>query len=291
MAGDGNENTLHLWSVQHPRLELSATPAPRTLVIVPMYNCAPQITRVLAQFHTAPACQVARVLVVDNRSTDDGLQVATRALAAMTAPEVLLVRNRENYGLGGSHKVGFRHAIAHGFDRAVILHGDDQGTIEDLLPTLARAPQRDAWLGARFMPGSQLHGYSTLRSLGNRAFNALFGLVARRRVFDLGSGLNCYDVRILRDGFYRRFPDDLTFNYCMILAHIALRHDITFVPIRWREDDQVSNVRLTRQALKVLRLLSHFAGGATAFLQREWRATPRDAYECELIAANYPAAV
>lgn len=263
-------------------------PAPRTLVVVPMYNCAPQITRVLAQFTPAVAAQVSRVLVVDNRSTDAGATVAASAIGALRTPEVLVVRNRENFGLGGSHKVGFAHALAHGFDRVIVLHGDDQGAIVDLLPSLARTPRHDAWLGARFMAGSALEGYSPLRELGNRVLNALFSSVVGRPVFDLGSGLNAYDVRILRDGFYHRFPDDLTFNYCMVLAHGALGHDVTFVPIRWREADQVSNVRLTRQALAVVRLLADYARRPAAFMQREFRAVPRASYDCDVVAANFP---
>lgn len=253
-----------------------------------MYNCAPQILRVLAQFTPAIAMQVTRVLVIDNRSTDAGASVVTDALTAIRAPEVLLVRNRDNFGLGGSHKVGFAHALEHGFDRAIILHGDDQGAIVDLLPSLDRQPERDAWLGARFMPGSSLSGYSRVREYGNRCFNRLFSLVAGRRIFDLGAGLNAYSAGILRSGFYHRFPDDLTFNYCMILAHVALRHDIDFVPIRWREDDQVSNVRLTRQAVAVLRRLADYARAPESFLKREFRSVPRPSYECDVLAANFP---
>lgn len=261
----------------------------RVLVFVPMYNCEKQIPRVLAQFTPEVARQFARVLVIDNRSTDRSAEVAAPLIERMQGIEALLVRNRENYGLGGSHKVGFRHALEHRFDRVAVLHGDDQGSIAELAERLASGEglRHEAFLGARFMPGSRLPGYSTFRTLGNRAFNLLFSVVLGRRIHDLGSGLNLYDTSILRDAFYHRFPDDLTFNYCMVMAHAHYRHDFAFFPISWREDDQVSNVRLFRQARKVLRMLASYALTRSRFLGADLRQRPQSTYDCDVIASNF----
>ena len=54
--------------------------------------------------------------------------------------------------------------------------------------------QYDCCLGSRFMKGSRIQGYSALRTFGNYGFNALFSVVARRKITDLGSGLNLYAV-------------------------------------------------------------------------------------------------
>lgn len=256
------------------------------LVVVPAYNCAPQIPRVLAQLHSAPAGRIDQVLVVDNGSSDDTLRQA--CLAAPGPATVLVARNAANYGLGGSQKVGFQHALDHGFSRVTILHGDDQGDIADLWPALDApgADRCDALLGARFMPGSRLHGYSRFRATGNRVYNRLFAAVCAMPVHDLGSGLNTYSTRIFADGFHLRFPDDLTFNYCMVLAHCHLRHDARYFPIQWREDDQVSNVRLVRQSLRVLGLLARFAGDRRRFLAADHRAVPRTAYPTQVVFSN-----
>lgn len=52
------------------------------------------------------------------------------------AVPVTLLRNDENYGLGGSHKVAFDYALNNAYDYVVVLHGDDQGSIANLLPYL-----------------------------------------------------------------------------------------------------------------------------------------------------------
>ena len=209
-------------------------------------------------------------------------------MAQITGVRAKVLRNDENYGLGGSHKVAFDYALTHGFDRVAVLHGDDQGLFDDLVTALERGDHHpvDALLGARFQPGATLEGYSRLRTVGNRVLNRLFSLVVGRRLYDLGSGLNLYRVEPLRDRFWHTFPDDLTFNYCLILAQLHLGHRLAFFPIRWREEDQVSNVRLVSQARRVFGLLARFVRDPGRFVTAEHRTVPRAAYTATVIADN-----
>lgn len=263
----------------------------RILVFIPAYRCAPQIVRVLAQFEPRVQALVDTVLVVDNQSPDDTLQAAVdQGRERIRHCSFLAWRNDSNYGLGGSHKAAFRYAIDQGFDYVIVLHGDDQADIRDLVPLLLRGEhlQADCLLGARFMPGSRLQGYSLLRTLGNRAFNLLFSAATRCRTHDLGSGLNLYRVAALQADYYKGFPDDLTFNYVMLLASFARGQEVRFFPISWREEDQVSNVRMFRQAAKVLGLLLGYVARPTSFLTRDMRARPVEAYTGTVHHAQQP---
>lgn len=262
---------------------------PRILVFIPAYRCAAQVVRVLDQFDDRVQQWVDTVMVVDNRSPDDTLDAAVRrARERLHTSRFIAWRNDDNYGLGGSHKAAFRYAVEQGFDYLVVLHGDDQADIRDLLPHLAAGTWRDVdcLLGARFMPGSRLQGYSLVRTLGNRVYNALFSGVALRRIYDLGSGLNMYRLAAYRDFYYKGFPDDLTFNYVMLLGSYHARQRVRFFPISWREEDQVSNVRLFRQAFKVLGLLGGFLVRRGAFLRTDLRARAHERYTGQVVASQ-----
>jgi glycosyltransferase involved in cell wall biosynthesis len=251
-----------------------------------MYNCANQIGRVVSQVERAVAAGVdLAVLLIDNRSRDDTLEMARTALARAALPEAWLLQNNDNYGLGGSHKVAFGFARDHGFDHLIVLHGDDQGSLADILPLLAAGEHvlTDALLGARFQPGARLQGYSRLRTVANHVFNAIFSIVAGRRLYDLGSGLNLFRTAIFDDGFHWRYADDLTFNYYLILGLVHHGRTIGFFPISWREDDQVSNAKLTSQGLRMLRLLAGRITSRRAFFAGEHRATVREAYPATLV--------
>ncbi|NUT01030.1 MAG: glycosyltransferase family 2 protein [Sphingomonas sp.] len=256
----------------------------RILLFVPMYNCAAQIGRVISQLTPEVQELFSEVIVVDNRSTDDGRTVAAGSLGKLDLPSRLLM-NDQNLGLGGSHKVAFDHALANGFDYLVVLHGDDQGNIGDIVPYIRQGAHRetDALLGARFMKGSRLEGYSRLRSLGNLLFNAIYGLVAGTSVKDLGSGLNLYRVSALENRWWLRNADDLTFNYHMVLRSIAAGWKIRFFPISWREADQVSNVKLFRQSLKVASLPIAYAFLRRRYLEADYSKSPQGGYSSTLV--------
>lgn len=253
----------------------------RILVFIPAYRCAAQVVRVIDQFEPRVQALVDTVMVVDNQSPDDTLQRAVeRGQQRLDRCSFVAWRNDSNYGLGGSHKAAIRHAVENGFDYLVVLHGDDQADIRDIVPLLERGEHRDVdcLLGARFMKGSRLNGYSRFRTLGNRVYNGLFSGVVRRAIHDLGSGLNLYRVEALRDFYYKGFPDDLTFNYVMLLASYARGQRVAFFPITWREEDQVSNVRLFRQASQVLVLLASYARSPQRFLATDMRRKAFDRY-------------
>ena len=170
----------------------------------------------------------------------------------------------------------------------VVLHGDDQGAIADLLPILNDGTYKnyDCCLGSRFMKGSRIKGYSALRVVGNYGFNWLFSLVAGRAITDLGSGLNLYAVEPLKTEYYKKFPDTLYFNDCMILALCQLKQRVLFFPISWREEDQVSNNKLTSFGISLLKLCGRYLAGKQKFVTREWREKPIENYTSSVIASN-----
>ncbi|MER1498409.1 glycosyltransferase family 2 protein [Enterobacter cloacae] len=253
----------------------------KIIVFIPTYRCEAQIRRVLEQFDSRVQQWIDTVMVVDNQSPDQTLDVAIElGKAVITRCNFIVWRNEDNYGLGGSHKAAFRYANEQGFDYIVVLHGDDQADIHDLIRQLEAGAHLDVdcLLGARFMRGSKLNGYSWFRTFGNLVYNWLFSLVTRRAIYDLGSGLNLYCLRTFREYYYNTFPDDLTFNYVMLLASYYRKQKVRFFPISWREEDQRSNVKLFRQAFKVLELLTGYALKRGQFLDRELRAHSFETY-------------
>ena len=161
----------------------------KILLFIPMYNCEKQIPRVLHQLEGPAGAYITEVIVVNNRSTDDGEAAVMACVEQMKPPfPVKLLRNNENYGLGGSHKVAFQYALDHGFDYLIVLHGDDQGDIANIVPYLQSEEYEgyDCFLGARFMKGSRLEGYSRFRTFGNVVYNLLFSIGCGFMVYDLG---------------------------------------------------------------------------------------------------------
>ncbi|WP_223260006.1 glycosyltransferase family 2 protein [Candidatus Methylopumilus planktonicus] len=257
----------------------------KILVAIPTYNCENQIIRVLEQFNFKTQKLVDTVIVIDNKSSDRTLEKAIYfGSKKFKFCNFLVLRNKKNFGLGGSHKVAFNYSIKKTFDYIAIFHGDDQASFKDFLSTIKalKYESHDCILGSRFLDGSKLRGYSILRTFGNILYNNIFSFVTKYPINDLGSGLNLYKVKALKSEYFKKFPDDLTFNYVMILAQNFLKQKIKFIPISWREDDQISNVNLFRQALKVLVILFNFITNKYIFLQSDMRSCKVRKYNSEV---------
>lgn len=263
---------------------MSSSPE-RILVFIPAYNCALQIGRVLAQFAAVPPGQFAEILILDNGSKDGTPETALAAARGVQCCSVTVARNRANYNLGGSHKAAFAYAASRGYSHVVVLHGDDQGDIRDLLPILERGEHRrhDACLGARFDRRSKLQGYSTFRIFGNHVFNWMFSVASLRRILDLGSGLNIFARSVFTDPGIGKYADDLRFNVYLLLGLIDRGAKFMFFPISWREDDQVSNVKIISQSAKTLQILGEYLATRSYFRSGEHRAVPHDTYAFDVI--------
>ncbi len=243
----------------------------KILIFIPMYNCEKQIARVLSSLKGEILDYIDEVLVVDNRSKDNSVAVATEALKAIPSIKRTLVINDQNVNLGGSHKVAFQYCLKNGKDYCIVLHGDDQGSINDMLGILNSGEYRnyDSLLGARFAKGSRLLGYSRFRILGNRFFNSLISLLTREKIYDLGAGLNIYNLSFMKDTTYLSFDNDLTFNVFLLLYSIESKKKIKFFPLTWKEEDQVSNSNVTRQGIKTLKLIIRFYAKGESALKNE----------------------
>lgn len=261
----------------------------KILLFIPMYNCEKQITRVLGQL-TGEVCDyLDEVIIINNRSTDNGEEAVCNYLRENElSVKISLLRNDANYGLGGSHKVAFKYAVENNFDYIILLHGDDQGDISNILPYLKSGEYEnyDCFLGARFMKGSKLQGYSAFRTFGNRVYNIFFSIGAGRKVYDLGAGLNMYKVDISKNKYYFKYKDSLVFNCYMLLGSSYYKHRMKFFPIIWREDDQVSNVKMVSQAMTTLKLLGAFVFKRKKFLEAEHRDVVIEDYTAQIIYEN-----
>jgi glycosyltransferase involved in cell wall biosynthesis len=224
----------------------------KLLIAIPCYNCEKQVIRVLNSLEKNFESTLDIVLI-DNGSTDNTIEVISEYFKKKSLHHISLFQNVENIGLGGTHKVAFNLAIERDCDGVVICHGDDQADVLDITFMINEyASHSCSILGARFMSGSTLSGYQKSRIIGNTALNFIFSLILRRKIVDLGSGLNLFKVSHLALIDFEQLTNGFNFNVEMLLSLIKSRINFRFVPIHWREVDQVSNAKNFNVALSML---------------------------------------
>jgi dolichol-phosphate mannosyltransferase len=240
----------------------------KVLLYIPAYNCADQLQRTIEKIGPEITTLIDEAIVIDNNSTDHTYQIAHTALPNITVPSKIL-QTVENNSLGGSIKSAIKYGRRNGFSHILVLHGDDQADIRDFESVLAtlNGSDQDLIVGARFHPKSRLVGYNQIKAKGNRALNKYLTLISKVKIYDLIAGLNIYDLAIFDDDEYLNFPNDLTFDAHLLLYSIYMNKRIEFVPITWREEDQVSNAKAFRQGRRIVSLFTSYAflGKAATF--------------------------
>ena len=243
----------------------------KILVVIPAYNCAKQIGRVIEQFDKSISELFHTVLVIDNNSKDNTYASAIDAFKKNPQINSMVSINEQNYGYGGTLKTGFKYGIENGFDFLLILHGDDQGKVIDMVPYIIDKSinHYDCTLGARFHPKSKLENYSWFRTFGNKVFNRIFGFFLKQKIFDLGSGINIYKLESFKNKEFLYFTEDLTFDYCSMISHSYRSRKIRFIPITWSEDDQISNVKIISQSINTLKMLATYLLNKNKFMKTD----------------------
>lgn len=226
---------------------MAKTSSSKIMIAIPAYRCAPQITRVLDEIDEKLLNRVEEIAVIDNGSPDDTVAKALDYKKnGRLGKKLHVYQNVDNYNLGGTHKVAFLRAEKMGYTHVVILHGDNQAKSDeanDLIDFMEANPEHQTVLGSRFNKRSTLIGYDNKRVLGNKVLNTLFSIVSLRKLEDLGSGLNLFALSDMDKTTYIQFADKLTFNYELILDLVKRKVNFAYLPITWREEDQVSNAR------------------------------------------------
>jgi dolichol-phosphate mannosyltransferase len=228
------------------------------LLLIPSFNCSPQIGPLIEAL--APqAHRWDEIWFVDNGSTDETLERIVNGVkkSIQSLHNVRILQNSENIGLGGTHKIALKKAIAQNFKTVTIFHGDYQARFDDAVGALALAQRNPKAfiLGSRFSRKSILVGYSKLRIIFNYCMNLFFSVRLRHRIRDLGSGLNIIPLNNLKSIEFDKLPNDLTFNIELLKWMIINQKEIIWLPITWIEEDQISNVNITRQVHRTLKLL------------------------------------
>lgn len=227
-------------------------------LFIPTFNCADDFSKLLNSLKELNLTYLSGLVVIDNSSLTHEADSIKKETYGFNLIPAHYIKNPQNKGLGGSHYEAFNYFLKNQYSHMIVLHGDNQADLGDLLdqPWLQWLGDFDALLGSRFMKGSRLTNYSRLRLVTNKIFNGIFSVLTSTPTSDLGSGLNVYNLKIFKDVNWDTIPLDLNFNYYLLYTHWAHGHRIRFFPIKWITSHQKSSVRPFQQTIHLMKLAS-----------------------------------
>src|ERR1700722_7815234 len=168
----------------------------RPLVIIPTYNEAENIERILRRIRAS--LPEAGVLVVDDGSPD-GTGDLVKAMT-VELPDVHLLARAGKSGLGSAYRAGFAWGLEHGYDALVEMDADfshDPGALPSILSPLSQG--FDVSIGSRYVDGGSIPNWARHRHLLSQSGNRYASVVLGLKVADSTAGFRAYSADLLRE--------------------------------------------------------------------------------------------
>jgi glycosyltransferase involved in cell wall biosynthesis len=221
----------------------------RIVVVMPAHNAARTLERTVSSI---PADWVDEIILVDDRSTDNTVEVA-RDLP------LNVVWHPHNVGYGGNQKTCYLQALQRDADIVVMLHPDGQYE-PTLIPRLVEpilSGEADLVLGSRLAePGmARAGGMPLYKYVANRALTGVENRLLGTRLSELHTGYRAYSRRLLLSVPFLRNSLDFVFDSEMLMqtAHFCFR--IAEVPARSRYFADASSISLGHSIVYGLKTL------------------------------------
>jgi glycosyltransferase involved in cell wall biosynthesis len=225
----------------------------RTIVVMPAYNAANTLERVVAD---VPKEHVDEIIVVDDCSKDTTVEVARRL-------PVTLIQHQKNTGYGGNQKTCYRTALEHGADYVVMIHGDYQYDAR-MIPTAIEVLRHgicDVMLGNRIRTRREAlaGGMPKSKYFANRGLTILENLLTGQNLGEWHSGFRAYTRRVLETIPYDRNSDNFVFDSQFLVQCVNQGFKLGDLPVPVRYFDEASSISLKNSSIYAVKTLWTFA--------------------------------
>jgi len=176
----------------------------KTLIIIPVYNEADNIVRVIRSLEHENSSWDILVVNDDSKDNSSSLAKGTGVATVIDLPY--------NLGIGGGVQTGFKYAKVHEYDFALQFDGDGQHKVEEIhkLIELVENGTCDVAIGSRFNQKHNGFKSSPLRRIGIKIFEWYSFLLIRQRITDHTSGFRAFNkkaIHFLAENYPSDYPE------------------------------------------------------------------------------------
>lgn len=211
-------------------------------VVIPSYKVRAHILQVIA----AMGPEVTRIYVVDDCCPDKSGDFVE---ANCTDKRVVVVRHKDNQGVGGAVLSGYRAAINDDIEVIVKVDGDgqmDPALIPDFVAPIVLG-EADYTKGNRFYDLEQIHAMPKLRLFGNAGLSFLTKISSGYwDLFDPTNGYTAIHRDVARHLPFDKISRRYFFETDMLFRLNTLRAVAVDVPMHAKYGDEVSNLKITK---------------------------------------------
>ncbi|MDQ7063153.1 MAG: polyprenol monophosphomannose synthase [candidate division KSB1 bacterium] len=219
----------------------------RTLIVIPTYNEAGNVKRLLERVFALGIADL-EVLVVDDNSPD-GTAVVVEELQQQN-PAIHLIRRPAKMGLGTAYVAGFKYAIEHKFDLIFEMDADLSHNPDDIPRFLDTIQEGyDLVIGSRYLTGVNVINWPLSRLLLSLFANWYTRTITGLPLKDCTSGFKCFRRTVLESIDLDKIQSD-GYSFQIELHFIVWKKGFRFceIPIIFTDRDRGSS-KMSRKVM------------------------------------------
>jgi dolichol-phosphate mannosyltransferase len=169
----------------------------KILAIIPVYRDIAAAVKVLGKFRAGYVDKI--FLVVDAPQKSDEKEIR-KTVAEMPTPVSVVVHEKRK-GIGYAIREGIYYGLAHHFDIAVVLAGNNKDNPHEIPRVLAPILEEgfDYVQGSRFLSGGEKVNNPFLRGVFSRLYPFVWTLFTKKRCTDVTNGFRAYKINMFLD--------------------------------------------------------------------------------------------
>ena len=200
------------------------------LVIIPTYNEAQNILKMLSQFINSQF----DVLIIDDNSPDKTYELVENFIKQNNF--VHLIKRDGKEGLGSAYRKGFEWAINNQYEYAIEMDADFSHSFDDLISMFNAKENFDLVIGSRYITGGSTEGWSNSRKLLSVFANKFAKKMLNSQINDMTSGFRIYSTKALEKvSFSNTESNGYSFQIEMTYLFISKGLNIKEFPITFYE--------------------------------------------------------
>ena len=212
----------------------------KVVVVLPAYNAALTIEKTISEI---PMNVVDELVLVDDNSTDNSIEVAQRAGIKH------IIKHTRNKGYGGNQKSCYDKALELNADIVIMLHPDYQYTPKLLLAMISIIGN-DLYkvvFASRILGKGALKGGMPLyKYIANRVLTFFQNTLMNQKLSEYHTGYRAYHKDVLEKIDYRNSSDDFIFDNEMIAQIFYNGFEIAEVTCPTKYFKEASSINLQR---------------------------------------------
>ncbi|VAW42327.1 Glycosyl transferase, group 2 family [hydrothermal vent metagenome] len=193
-------------------------------------------------YNALPHDVVDAVLVVDDNSSDNTVEIATKL-------GVNIIKHNSNLGYGANQKTCYHAALKDGADIIVMVHPDYQyePKLVTAMAAMIESGVYDIVFGSRILGGkAKQSGMPGWKYIANRLLTVFQNLMLGAKLSEYHTGYRAYSARYLQKKYWVDNSDDFVFDNQFITQAIIYGFAVGEISVPTKYFPEASSINLAR---------------------------------------------